>query len=103
VLAVAIALLASSLAHAQDIAGLEDCTKTSGLDKRTGCFQSNIEVLSKMIAKNAADAQQKLNAANAQIATLQRALTDLQGRIDTLEKAAKKPDGKPDGKPDAKK
>jgi hypothetical protein len=27
---------------AQDIAGIEDCTKTSGLDKRTGCLQSNV-------------------------------------------------------------
>ena len=36
-------------AQAQDIAGMEDCTKTSGLDKRTGCFQSNIEYLNRSI------------------------------------------------------
>jgi uncharacterized protein (DUF302 family) len=32
-------------AQAQDIAGMEDCTKTAGLDKRTGCFQSNVNFL----------------------------------------------------------
>jgi hypothetical protein len=30
---------------AQDIAGIEDCTKTSGLDKQTGCLQSNVNFL----------------------------------------------------------
>jgi hypothetical protein len=92
--AIAIAVLAADCVGAQDIAGLEDCTKTNGLDKRTGCFQSNIEVLSKMIMKNAADAQQKLNAANADIATLQRTLADLRTRIEGLEKNVKKPDSK---------
>jgi hypothetical protein len=99
--AIVIAMLSCGLAHPQDIAGLEDCTKTSGLDKRTGCFQANIEVLSRMIMKTAADAQQKVSAANgqiaaanAQIADLQRTLADLRTRIETLEKAAKKPDEK---------
>ncbi len=92
--ALAIAVLAGGAACAQDIAGLEDCTKTTGLDKRTGCFQSNVEVLSRMIMKNAADAQLKLTAATAQIAALQKTLADLQARIDALEKAAKKPDAK---------
>jgi hypothetical protein len=31
---------------AQDIAGIEDCTGTSGLDKRTGCLQSNMQFYS---------------------------------------------------------
>ncbi len=91
----ALAVLALGGAQAQDIAGLEDCTKTSGLDKRTGCFQSNIEVLSRMILKTGSDAQQKLSAANAQIAALQHTVADLQGRIEALEKAAKKPNAKP--------
>ena len=37
---VALAVLAGTVAHGQDIAGIEDCTKTAGLDKRTGCFRS---------------------------------------------------------------
>jgi len=44
---------------AQDIAGLDDCTKTSGLDKRTGCLQSNVNFLQRLVTKNALDARQK--------------------------------------------
>ena len=40
-------------AQAQDIAGMEDCTKTAGLDKRTGCFQSNVNFLHQLVIKNA--------------------------------------------------
>jgi hypothetical protein len=36
----------------QDIAGIEDCTKTSGLDKRTGCLQSNVNFLQRLVTKN---------------------------------------------------
>jgi hypothetical protein len=42
---------------AQDIAGIEDCTKTSGLDKRTGCLQSNVNFLQRLVTKNALDAR----------------------------------------------
>jgi hypothetical protein len=48
---------------AQDIAGIEDCTKTSGLDKRTGCLQSNVNFLHRLVTKNALDARQKPEAA----------------------------------------
>jgi phage shock protein A len=95
-------------AQAQDIAGMEDCTKTSGLDKRTGCFQSNIEYLNRSIAKHTADMQQKLSAANAEIGLLKRAVASLQAdvaglqtnvanlktSIEQLRQAAKKPDAK---------
>src|SRR3979411_618564 len=57
-------------AQAQDIAGMEDCTKTAGLDKRTGCFQSNVNFLHQLVTKNALDARQRLNAANNEIAAL---------------------------------
>jgi peptidoglycan hydrolase CwlO-like protein len=93
-------------APAQDITGMEDCTKTAGLDKRTGCFQSNVEFLHKLIVKNSTDLQQKLSAAHAEIgqlkravaglqtnvATLQTNLTNLQTSIEQLQQAAKKPD-----------
>jgi len=107
-LLIAAAVLALHPAQAQDIAGMEDCTKTSGLDKRTGCFQSNIEYLNRSIAKNAADMQQKLSAANAEIGELKRAVAGLQANvaglqtnvanlktsIEQLQQAAKKPDAK---------
>ena len=44
------------LARAQDIAGIEDCTKAAGLDKRTGCLQSNVNFLQQLVTKNAAEA-----------------------------------------------
>jgi chromosome segregation ATPase len=116
-LLLAAAFLGSGAAQtrAQDIAGIEDCTKTSGLDKRTGCFQSNIDFLNRAMAKTSADLQQKLAAANAEIgelkrtvatlqtnvaalqtnvATLQTNLTNLQTSVEQLQKNAKKPDAK---------
>jgi hypothetical protein len=53
---------------AQDIAGIEDCTKTSGLDKRTGCLQSNVNFLQRLVTKNALDAQNKLDKVAAELA-----------------------------------
>ena len=95
---VALAVLAGSVAHGQDIAGIEDCTKTAGLDKRTGCFQSNIDYLIKTINKHAADAQQKLNAAGNEIATLKKAIAELRASVEQLQTAGKKPETKPDAK-----
>ena len=88
------AICGLSLARAQDIAGLEDCSKTTGLDKRTGCFQSNVEYLNRAITKGILDLQQKLNAANVEIGNLKAALAALQKRIDDMQSAAKKPESK---------
>jgi hypothetical protein len=91
---IAAAAFGLHLAQAQDIASMEDCTKTNGLDKRTGCFQSNIEYLNRVIAKNAADVQQKLTAANAEIGALKKTIATLQTSVEQLQNAAKKPDAK---------
>jgi hypothetical protein len=95
-----------NLANAQDIVGIEDCTKAAGLDKRTGCLQSNVNFLQQLITKNALEARQRLNAATTEIvalksevASLRSVVTSLQASIDQL-KAAQKPAG--DKKPDAK-
>jgi hypothetical protein len=109
--AVALVLAASTLratppAAAQDVQGIELCTRESRLDRRTGCLQSNVEYLQQVIAKNALDAQQKLAAANRdiaaqkeagaaaarEIAALKDALAAVQGRLDQLQKA--RPDRK---------
>jgi hypothetical protein len=76
-------------AQAQDIAGMEDCTKTAGLDKRTGCFQSNVNFLHQLVNKNALDARQRLNAANNEIAALKAALASLQTTVEQLQAAQK--------------
>lgn len=76
--------------QAQDIAGIEDCSKTSGLDKRTGCFQSNIEFLHRLIAKQTSDLQQKLSAAHAEIGELKRAVAGMQTSITNLQTSVSK-------------
>ena len=81
-------------ANAQDIAGIEDCTKTSGLDKRTGCFQSNINFLQQTITKNALDARQRLSAANNEIIALKSAVMSLQASLEELKAAQKKSQAK---------
>jgi hypothetical protein len=76
-------------ARAQDIAGMEDCTKTPGLDKRTGCFQSNVNFLHRLVTKNALEARQWLNAANNEIVALKAALASLQTTVEQLQAAQK--------------
>jgi outer membrane murein-binding lipoprotein Lpp len=84
---------------AQDIAGIEDCTKTSGLDKRTGCLQSNVNFLQRLVTKNALDFRQKLDEAAAEIVTLKGVVTRLQKTVEQLEAAQK---AASDKKPDTK-
>jgi septal ring factor EnvC (AmiA/AmiB activator) len=95
---------------AQDVPGIEICTRETRLDRRTGCLQSNVEFLQQVIAKNALDAQQKLGAAsrdiaalkemlaaaNRDIAALKNALASQEARIDDLQKA--RPEAKPQPK-----
>ena len=77
-------------AFAQDIRGLEVCTAEKQMERRTGCLQSNVEFLHKTIAKLAADHQQKLDAAKAQIESLKTTVASLQKIVDDLQAAQKK-------------
>jgi chromosome segregation ATPase len=91
---------AAPQAAAQDVQGIELCTRETRMDRRTGCLQSNIEYLQQLIAKNALDAQQKLAAANREIAaqkdaaaaaareltTLRDALAELKARMDQTQR-----------------
>jgi outer membrane murein-binding lipoprotein Lpp len=86
-------------ARAQDIAGIEDCAKTSGLDKRTGCLQSNVNFLQRLVTKNALDTRQKLDDAASEIVALKGIVTRLQKTVERLQ-AAQKAAG--DKKPDSK-
>ena len=92
-------IICSDLALAQDIAGIEDCTKTSGLDKRTGCLQSNINLLQQLLTRNSRDYQQRLAAALNEIIALKSTVATLQARVEQLAAARKAPGDK---KPDAK-
>jgi chromosome segregation ATPase len=103
----------SGVAWAPDVQGIELCTHETRMDRRTGCLQSNIEYLQSVIAKNAAEARQKLTAAAGEIGALKgevaalkgdvtalkAALATVQGRLEKLEAAAK-PAAKSDKPPD---
>ena len=99
VLSLSLIVVAAAAAQAQDIAGIEDCTKTSGLDKRTGCLQSNVNFLQRLVTKNALESFQKLNAANAEIVALKATVSGLQKTVEQLQAAQKAAgDKKPEGK-----
>jgi hypothetical protein len=74
-----------TLAAAQDIAGVEDCTKAAGLDKRTGCLQSNVNFLQQLVTKNALEARQRLNAASTEIVALKSEVASLKGVVTSLQ------------------
>jgi septal ring factor EnvC (AmiA/AmiB activator) len=95
-------------APAQDVPGIEICTRESRMDRRTSCLQSNVEFLQQVLTKNALDAQQKVSAAGRDIAALKeqlaaasreaaalkQALAAMEARIAQLEKPTPKPDVK---------
>jgi peptidoglycan hydrolase CwlO-like protein len=92
-LAVSIAVpcwLIAIAAHAQDVPGIEICTVEKTMERRTGCLQSNVEFLQKTISRLAADHQQKLDAAKAQIESLKAAVVSLQKTVDDLQAANKR-------------
>ena len=99
VLGLSLIVVGIDAGRAQDIAGIEDCTKTSGLDKRTGCLQSNVNFLQRVVTKIALETSQKLNAADAQIVALKSAVARLQKTVEQLQ-AAQKAAG--DKKPETK-
>jgi hypothetical protein len=88
-------LLAASPVLAQDIVGLEDCSKAAGPDKKAGCLQSNVAFLHDLIKKNetAAQARQrdtnlKLTAATTQVEALRGEIGALKAAVDELKKKA---------------
>ena len=82
----AIVLMASPV-HAQDIVGLEDCSKARDTDKKIGCLQSNVAFLHALIRKNDAAAQAKLKETGAALTAANARLDDLRGEIDRLKQA----------------
>lgn len=81
----AVTLIGVAAASAQDIAGIEDCTKTQGLDKRTGCLQANVNFLQRTMVRNAAEAQRRLQAAESEITALRGALAALRKQLDEIQ------------------
>jgi hypothetical protein len=80
-------LVGVAAGSAQDIAGTEDCTKTQGLDKRTGCMQSNINYLQRTMTRNALEAHRRLQAAETELMALRSAVVTLRKQVDELQAA----------------
>jgi chromosome segregation ATPase len=74
-------------AAAQDVPGIELCTRERQMDRRTGCLQSNVEYLQQLISKNSLDAQQRVAAANREIATQKDQLAAANKEIAALKDA----------------
>jgi septal ring factor EnvC (AmiA/AmiB activator) len=98
-------------AAAQDVPGIEICTRETRLDRRVSCLQSNVEFLEQVISKSTRETQQKLNAATREIAALKELLAvstanmaelreqlaGMQAKIDQLQR-----DGQPPPPPNRK-
>jgi hypothetical protein len=83
----AVTLIGVAAASAQDIAGVEDCTKTQGLDKRTGCLQSNVNFLQRTMTRNQLEAHRRLQAAETELVALRSAVVILRKQVDELQMA----------------
>jgi hypothetical protein len=90
-------VIGCDFAQAQDIAGIEDCTKASGLEKRTGCLQSNINFLQQLVTRNSLDARQRLDASRNEIIALKSAVASLQTSVEQLQAAQKAANDKKPG------
>src|SRR6202048_2171653 len=86
----ALCIITSPDARAQDVPGIEICTVEKTMERRTSCLQSNIDFLQKTITKLAADHQQKLDAATRQIEGLKASVASLQKIVDDLQAAQRK-------------
>ncbi|MTV15731.1 MULTISPECIES: hypothetical protein [Bradyrhizobium] len=98
VLLAPLALGVAATAHAQDVPGIEICTVEKTMERRTSCLQSNVDFLQKTINKLTSDHQQKLDAANRQIASLQKLVTDLRAEQVKLTEDMKKKADAPSAK-----
>jgi len=87
---VLLSLCWSANGHAQDVPGIEICTVEKTMERRTSCLQSNVDFLQKTITKLATDHQQKLDAANRQIANLMSVVAGLQKLVSDLQAAQNK-------------
>jgi prefoldin subunit 5 len=88
-------VLGMAAAYAQDVPGIEICTVEKTMERRTSCLQSNVEFLQKTVAKLALEHQQKLDAANRQIDLLKANIAALQKTVSDVQAAQPKIAGDP--------
>ena len=103
---VALSLALTGAARAQDVQGIELCTREASMERRTGCLQSNVNLLQQMLTKATLEARQRQTAAGNEIAALKSEIAALKTLVSGLQKsveqlqAAQKAAG--DKKPESK-
>jgi hypothetical protein len=80
------ALLATlpASAAAQDIRGLEVCTAETQMQRRTGCLQANVEFLQQALIKLARETQDKIAAADRDLAIARAEIAALKSTVEKL-------------------
>ena len=88
-----LAIGAASFAFAQDIRGMEVCTAEKQMERRTGCLQTNVELLQQLLTKEtrrlqeaSAAAGREIVALKADVAALKAALTKTQTELAEMKK-----------------
>jgi len=79
-------LLVTSLspAAAQDIRGMEVCTAEKQMERRTACLQANVEFLQQALIKLSRETQEKMAAADRDLAAARAEITALKSTVEKL-------------------
>jgi septal ring factor EnvC (AmiA/AmiB activator) len=83
-LAAAILATLPSPAAAQDIRGMEICTAEKQMERRTSCLQANVEFLQQALNKLTRETEQKMAAADRDLATARAEIAALKSTVDKL-------------------
>ena len=81
--AVALAALTPPAA-AQDIRGLEVCTAEKQMERRTSCLQANVEFLQQALTKLARETDDKIAAADRDLAAVRAEIAALKSTVEKL-------------------
>jgi hypothetical protein len=79
-------LLVTSLspAAAQDIRGMEVCTAEKQMERRTACLQANVEFLQQALIKLSRETQEKMAAADRDLAAARAEIAALKSTVEKL-------------------
>ena len=80
----ALLLTMMSPAVAQDVRGLEVCTAEARIERRTGCLQANVEFLQQALIKLAHETQDKIAAAERDLAAARAEIAALKSTTEKL-------------------
>lgn len=83
-LAAAIHATLSSPAAAQDIRGMQICTAEKQMERRTSCLQANVEFLQQALTKLARETEQKMAAADRDLAVARAEIAALKSTVEKL-------------------